>query len=187
MPSPLGSLCNEIVSGNIAGVQKILEINVAICNHYDQVGRSPLHLACMCSSPEITRYLVEQGASPSSRMLHGQTAFHIAAARGSTEILGALLGSEQRSIPQVAEVDEANLHNLHPSEPRNVKNQYNGVPMPDMNPPKGIGFTPLHLTILHGHVEIVDNLVNFFGSDINAPRRLPRPECDSKSAVELRG
>lgn len=161
-----------------------METDAAICNQYDQVGRSPLHLACMCSSPEITRYLVDRGASPARRMLDGQTAFHIAAARGNVEILHALQGSEQRSSPKAAESDEVNLHALEPSKAYDVESQPGGVSAPGKGLARGVGFSPLHLAILHGHVEIVRELVNLFGADINAPLRLPKLGCRSGPTVE---
>ena len=60
-------------------------------NRRDHTGRTPLHLACLCSTPEIVQALVDKGALLVARLVDGRTALHIAAARGVDAIVRILL------------------------------------------------------------------------------------------------
>ena len=144
------------------------------------MGRTPLHLACMCSSPEIVGCLVDRGASLKKRMFDGKTPLHIAAARGDVEIVRALQGSKTPWSPPVdGELDEADIQD--PELPRDCL--AHSPPGCDTDSDSntgsasGVGFSPLHLAILHGHVGVVRELVDSFQADINVPLRLDSPGC----------
>ncbi|EPS38124.1 hypothetical protein H072_8170 [Dactylellina haptotyla CBS 200.50] len=60
-------------------------------NTRDYTGRMPIHLAALASSPAMVDLLINLGAKISSLSIDGGTALHIAAARGSAEIVNILL------------------------------------------------------------------------------------------------
>ncbi|KAI1612934.1 hypothetical protein EDD36DRAFT_487968 [Exophiala viscosa] len=60
-------------------------------NRRDHTGRTPLHLAAMCSTSGIVQCLIEHGARLTARLYNGMTALHIAAHRGEVQMLDDLL------------------------------------------------------------------------------------------------
>ncbi|KAJ5697768.1 hypothetical protein N7488_011452 [Penicillium malachiteum] len=84
-------LCQAIVAGDLEGVEGFFADEEANVDRRDYTGRTPLQLACMCSTPEIVQCLVDHGARLISRMADGNTALHLAVARGNLEIIRILL------------------------------------------------------------------------------------------------
>ncbi|KKY22090.1 putative ankyrin repeat protein [Diplodia seriata] len=84
-------LCQAIVDGDVYHVEDWLAQEDADPNCRDYTGRTPLHLACHSSSPEIVQRLVDAGARMVARLADGRTALHLAAARGSVEIARILM------------------------------------------------------------------------------------------------
>lgn len=84
-------LCQAIVDGDLEHVQDWLAQEGADPNQRDYTGRTPLHLAVMCSTPAIVKCLVNRGARLVARLADGRTALHIAAARGSVEMVKIIM------------------------------------------------------------------------------------------------
>ncbi|KAK4230646.1 Ankycorbin [Podospora fimiseda] len=96
-------LCQAIVDGNAEHVADWLAQEGADPNTRDYTGRAPLHLAVMCSTPEIVQLLVNAGARLVARLADGRTALHLAAARGDVDIVKILM---TKSIANEAEHEE---------------------------------------------------------------------------------
>lgn len=84
-------LCQAIVDGDLEFVQAWLDQEGNDPNTRDYTGRSPLHLAALCSTPEILQALIDHGARLVARLIDGRTALHIAAMQGNVEMVSALL------------------------------------------------------------------------------------------------
>ncbi|PGH11964.1 hypothetical protein AJ79_04551 [Helicocarpus griseus UAMH5409] len=85
------SLCQAIVVGDLAHVQKCCSQEGFNVDRRDHTGRTPLHLAIICGTPEIVQCLINHDARLVSRIAGGFTALHLAAARGDVKILRAIL------------------------------------------------------------------------------------------------
>lgn len=96
-------LCHSIVDSDVEEVLDWLSQPDADANQRDHTGRSPLHLAAMCSTPEVVKCLVDHGARLTARLADGKTALHLAAERGSTEIIKLLM---EKSIANEEEEEE---------------------------------------------------------------------------------
>jgi FOG: Ankyrin repeat len=84
-------LCQAIVANDVDSVKAFLADEGTNPDRRDYTGRTPLQLACMCSTPEVVQCLVDGGARMIPRMADGKTALHLAAARGHVEIIRILL------------------------------------------------------------------------------------------------
>ncbi|PLB49657.1 ankyrin [Aspergillus steynii IBT 23096] len=90
-------LCHAIVDHDLDAVKDWLAGEPADPNSRDYTGRAPLHLACMTSTPAIVQCLVDHGARLTARVADGRTALHIAAARGSVDIVRILLHKSEEN------------------------------------------------------------------------------------------
>ncbi|KAL1645066.1 hypothetical protein SLS61_008499 [Didymella pomorum] len=84
-------LCQAIVDGDAEHVLDWLNQEGADPNERDYTGRTPLQLAVMSSTPEIVQILVDANARIVARMIDGRTALHLAAMRGDSAMVKALL------------------------------------------------------------------------------------------------
>jgi ankyrin repeat protein len=83
-------LFQAVVDGDLAAVKQSIKETEGIINRRDYTGRTVLHLATMVSTPEVVKYLLQEGAYLVPRIADGQTALHLAAVRGDAEIMQAL-------------------------------------------------------------------------------------------------
>ena len=90
-------LCQAIVDGDVDVVRDWCAQADADVNRRDHTGRTPLQLAALCSTVEVARCLIENGARLVARMADGMTALHIAARRGNAAIVKAILEKSEEN------------------------------------------------------------------------------------------
>lgn len=95
-------LCNAIVDHDLEVIQDWLSQEGVDPNSRDHTGRTPLHLAVSCSSLEIVQCLIEHGARIVARLADGKTALHLAAMRGDTSMVSALLRKSEANEEEEA-------------------------------------------------------------------------------------
>lgn len=201
-------LCQAIVSHDLAIVRDFLGQEDSDPDRRDYTGRTPLQLACMTSTPEIVQCLVDHGARLIARMADGQTALHLAAARGATEIVRILLTKSNENeekengkneSTKTKTMDMGNHHHVDDDAEKDDHSHTSASYVKiDQNDTDEVGPTfdtieeneldpdiydinvtawdnlasPLHLAILHGHVETVKELVTSFGADVLMPIKI---------------
>ena len=99
--------CQAIVDGDLDFVKQWLSQDSVDPNRRDHTGRTPLHLASICSTPEIVKELVDHGARLIARVADGRTALHFAAQRGSVEIVKILMNKS--SANEAGEFEKEDL------------------------------------------------------------------------------
>lgn len=100
-------LCHKICEGDLAYVEDWCSKEDSQINRRDHTGRTPLHLATQCSSPEVVHCLINNGARIVARLIDGMTALHIAALRGNVEMVKTLLEKSEANEEMEAEKEEA--------------------------------------------------------------------------------
>jgi len=106
-------LCQRICYGDINFVQEWCEKNPDSIDRRDHTGRTPLHIAAQCSTPEILECLVDHGARIVARLVDGMTALHIAAGRGNAEMVTTLLEQSEENEAEEAEKEESKNRSRH--------------------------------------------------------------------------
>lgn len=102
-------LCQAIVDGDLEHVEDWCQQEGADVNRRDHTGRTPLHLAAMSSTPEIVQCLINHGARLVARLVDGFTALHIAARRGNTAMITALLEKSEANEEEEIRKEDAKL------------------------------------------------------------------------------
>ncbi|KAH6681535.1 ankyrin repeat-containing domain protein [Halenospora varia] len=120
-------LCQAIVEGDLEHVQDWCEQEGVDVNRRDYTGRTPLHLACMASTPEIVQCLIDHGARLIARLVDGRTALHIAAARGNAVMVKALMDKSLENEEEEEEKVEAKR------EAKKVENASKPAPKKEAN------------------------------------------------------
>jgi len=106
-------LCQRICDGDLESVQEWCEKNPELIDRRDHTGRTPLHIAAQCSTPEILECLVDHGARIVARLVDGMTALHIAAARGNAEMVATLLEQSEENEAEEVEKEERKKPSRH--------------------------------------------------------------------------
>ncbi|PWY78097.1 ankyrin [Aspergillus sclerotioniger CBS 115572] len=189
----LEQLCQAIVNCDLEGVAACLTEDMVDPNNRDYTGRTPLHLACLMSTPEIVKCLVDNGASLVSRLADGRTALHLAAARGSLEIVRILLQKSEQNEAEQGQPDIRQDRNggneSEIEELALVETKAPTPPEPDIYDINVVAWdTPtsaLHLAMLNGHVDVVDELVASFGADVLLPVKLTHPYSNTPRVAIL--
>lgn len=117
-------LCQAIVDGDLEHVQAWCEQEGNDVNRRDYTGRTPLHLATLCSTPEVVQCLVDHGARMIWRLVDGFTALHIAAWRGNAAMVKTLLEkSEANEEEEDRKKDERKAAKTSPSKDSEDKSE----------------------------------------------------------------
>ena len=143
-------LCQKICEGDLGFVEKWCSDNPASINRRDHTGRTPLHVAAQCSSPEILKALVDHGSRIVARLVDGMTALHIAASRGSTEMVSILLQKSEENEAEESRKEEQNrsdakqtevshLVKLFLARPRSPSHDVACITLPAWLSPKKLG------------------------------------------------
>jgi ankyrin repeat protein len=120
-------LCQAIVDQDLEHVEDWLSQEDADVNRRDYTGRTPLHLACLTSTPDIVKCLVDHGARLVWRLADGRTALHIAAARGNVDIVKILLTKSEEN--EEAELVKAEARKHARAKERKLKREGTDVTM----------------------------------------------------------
>ncbi|EPE04776.1 ankyrin repeat protein [Ophiostoma piceae UAMH 11346] len=98
--------CQAIVDGDLDFVKNWLSQDGVDPDRRDHTGRTPLHLASICSTPEVVKELVDRGARLVARVADGRTALHFAAQRGSVEIVKILMNKSNANEAEEFEKED---------------------------------------------------------------------------------
>lgn len=92
-------LCQAIIDNDADAVTAWCAQEDADANCRDFCGRTPLHLASQNRSTgiEVVRALLDAGAKIIARVQDGRTALHMAAARGASDIVEAILNKSHEN------------------------------------------------------------------------------------------
>ncbi|KAF2738451.1 ankyrin [Polyplosphaeria fusca] len=99
-------LCQAIIDEDLDHVRDWLSHEDSDPNSRDYTGRTPLHLAVMCSSPDIVQALIGHGARLVARLADGRTALHLAAARGDVSIVKMIMQKSEANEEEESKKDE---------------------------------------------------------------------------------
>ncbi|KIO24999.1 hypothetical protein M407DRAFT_95154 [Tulasnella calospora MUT 4182] len=94
---PIAKLFSYIASHNRSACNDFLKRNADAINTRDQLGRTPLQFALLCSAEEICLELIEQGGRMTSRMVDGRCSLHLAAQMGLPKVVKALLEKSEKN------------------------------------------------------------------------------------------
>jgi len=108
-------LCQAICDRDVAFIRKWSTREGSSLDRRDHTGRTPLQLAVQCSSIEVVRYLINNGARITARLVDGMTALHIAAWRGDAGMVESLLEKSEANEEEEAE-HEALVKKMKKSE-----------------------------------------------------------------------
>jgi len=106
-------LCQRICNGDISYVQEWCEKHPESIDRRDHTGRTPLHVAAQCSTPEILKCLVGHGVRIVARLVDGMTALHISAGQGNAEMVTTLLEQSEENEAEEAEKEELKIPSRH--------------------------------------------------------------------------
>ncbi|CAL5868475.1 uncharacterized protein PFLUO_LOCUS2701 [Penicillium psychrofluorescens] len=195
------ALCQTISLADIQAVEECLQRGDIDPNHRDCAGRTPLHLACIASSPAIVQSLIEAGANITPRTKDGQTALHLAAKRGNAQVIRILLSKSaenkhkanptgghdtglKEQLDNELDTDEhgdsVRLLRIDPTDRAPARRLFEDIDEvgadvyehPDVRSWKDFT-TPLHLAILHGHTEAVVELLSIGANPLQSLRTYP--------------
>jgi len=149
-------ITEEMESLSIAANENDLETAVKLVeggtyvDSLDYAGRTPLHIAAFTGSTDVAKYLVDKGASLLKRLGDGRTPLHVAAAYGFTEIV-KLLVEKNIANKEAQKADKEDREGSGANEP-----QVLDLDAEDWDRL----MTPLHYSILFGHVHVVSFLLD---------------------------
>ncbi len=136
-------------------------------NHRLINGETPLFIACLMGYSQIVKALLAFGANVNGATLDGWTPLHIVAQNGNLEILKILLNSPDIRMNQTKTGDETALFiaslNHRPQIVAALLNSGANVNKADQD-----GWTPLHIAIYGGYVDVIDLLLETNMIDVNA-------------------
>lgn len=114
-------LCQRIRDGDLSFVENWCRVHQESIDQRDHTGRTPLHVAAQCSTPEVLKCLVDHGARIVARLVDGMTALHIAAARGNEESVTILLEKSEENEASEYEKEDEKRAKKKASQPDELK------------------------------------------------------------------
>ena len=143
-------------SGQVTQIELLLEKGAEI-NAQDLSQKTPLYLAVVHGHLSAIKCLLDKGADPTIVGIEGDTVLHVAAFYGYTPIVSLLL-----KYPLLHCVDEDGKQPIHKAvwghpKPDVVKLLLDAGANP--NAVNKFGYTPLHWTAKHGHIESAQVLI----------------------------
>lgn len=85
----------KVIKRIVADNSMDMTLGVVLCNQKDDLGRTPLHVACLKNNADAVQQLLQWGASPTKKTSAGLLPLHFAAAIGSTEICPLLMANRR--------------------------------------------------------------------------------------------
>jgi len=134
----------------------------------DQKQRRPIHYAAACASKEPLEFLLKRGMDPNEMDAMGYTPLHVACETGRNHNVRLLLEKAKAALDasKVNEGDEDEEEEVGPSA---SLSQYGvgGINRPVYKPQNRYhhSYTPLHIAVEKGHIDIVRTLMEF-GADM---------------------
>jgi Ankyrin repeats (3 copies)/Ankyrin repeat len=218
-------LCQAVAEGDLEHVEDWCSQEGVDVNRRDYTGRTPLHLAVSCSTPEVVKCLIDHGARIVARLFDGKTALHIAAGRGSTDMVRLLMEKSETNEQEEADREDKKRGIAKPEDATANGERGQSKDEEDSDGEESDDFTasdseevddddftqgsfikvkpaatmddvpedaaddepdvydvnvlawdspvsPLHIAIMHGHVDVIKMLVSDFGADVLLPVKL---------------
>jgi len=159
-------LVTKVVRGEIGGVERILALDRELVNKTDNLGRTPLQIACNFGRLDIVEFLLERGADIDEDTLFGGTPLQIACDSGKLDVVKFLLKNGADVNKAENDPDTPLLiacNNGHLDIVKLLLSK-EGV---DVNKEDSLGQTPLLIACGNGHLDIVKLLLEKEGVDVN--------------------
>lgn len=99
---PVTRFFRSIAASDRAAVADYIRKHAESAKWRDQVGRTALHLAVLCSARDICKDLIAAGARMTARLVDGRTALHLACQLGLEDVVVAML---QKSVKNKDEAE----------------------------------------------------------------------------------
>jgi 7,8-dihydropterin-6-yl-methyl-4-(beta-D-ribofuranosyl)aminobenzene 5'-phosphate synthase len=150
--------------GDLAKVQALIAENPGLTDTKDEMGRTPLHLACYGGHTELVKFLLVKGADMEAKFPNGSTALFWTIPEGHKEILellmakGADINAKQNDGTSLLHIAAA----LGQTEIAELLINKGLGP----NTKQSVGSTPLVYAVSRGHRKVVELLLNK-GADVN--------------------
>ncbi|CAI9720564.1 E3 ubiquitin-protein ligase MIB2-like isoform X1 [Octopus vulgaris] len=163
----MANIMQKIQNGDIEGVKNMIRMNPTIIHKRDEVGRTPLMLACIYgANRRMIEILIEAGGEVGAKALNGRTALHWAVNCCRLEAVELLL-SRGSEVNGKSKDGWTPLHFAAISSPEWTDGvrallQHSSV---EVNPRDVDGQTPLHRACSRGHLHTVDMLLGHNGID----------------------
>jgi ankyrin repeat protein len=183
--------------GDLESARRLVIANPSLARARDHEQQTPLHWAVLTDQLPFTAFWLEAGVPPSAKNLAGQTALHIAAARGLTGQVTRLLAARSPTgardtngwtpLDVAIQAKHTEAIRLLLADKSGGSHPERGVTTPlhqaaaegnlialaafvdatNLEARNELGLTPLHLALQHGHLGAAALLVDK-GADVNA-------------------
>jgi 7,8-dihydropterin-6-yl-methyl-4-(beta-D-ribofuranosyl)aminobenzene 5'-phosphate synthase len=152
------------MEGNLEKVQALIADNPGLTDAKDEMGRTPLHLACHGGHTELVKLLLAKGADMEAKFPNGSTALFWTIPEGHKEILELLMA--KGADIQAKQNDGTSL--LHIAAALGQSEIAELLIEKGLNPntKQSGGSTPLVYAVSRGHRQVVELLLDK-GADVN--------------------